>query len=557
MNLMKKTLGNNRLETTQQAALEYEIYSYNEVVHYHAHHFLGAFWNPDTQETIFRFFDPYAEAVSLVGDFNSWNPKSHPLTKIHPSGYWQTRVKGLEPGSAYQFGIFHSLSTQVEYINDPYALGVSFISRLASSVENRKSYNWQDIEWIKARENQDLAQKPISIYSCDLREISEFTTYQELAKHLAKLASDEGFTHIELKNFIEKISDLTNQITEHQLFVPYLGLGRVEDFKCLIDFLHQQNIGVVLQLPYFQIIDDTLDFEQVQFRNRLFSNAIYWLEEFHADAFSLEGFLEVSYNEPNADILFEFVKTLNEKINSRSSGVFTFCKTNSVLPEISMPTFKDGFGFNMKANYLFNKSLFKIFHSLHNEPEDILACSFNAFAQNHILFSDPELIASGPDDLKLMIMMMMCFPGKKLFSEAYLKKASLVLGASELKKLMTKLNSLYKGYLALHEGDFRSTTFEWQDYSSSCFSFLRWSRDYQQSALVIINSSPKDIKAACFGVPQHGLYLEIFNSRSDFTAPKTHSSEGLYTLKEESQNRPNSLVMDIPAKTGLIYWRGA
>jgi 1,4-alpha-glucan branching enzyme len=553
---MKKTLVNNRLETSQQAALEYEIYSYNEVVHYHAHHFLGAFWNPDTQETVFRFFDPYVEAVSLVGDFNSWNPKSHPLTKIHPLGYWQTRIKGLGPGSPYQFGLYHSLSTQVEYTNDPYAIAISLEARLASCVENRKNYNWQDSEWISSRESQDLAQKPISVYSCDLREMLEFKTYQELAKHLAKLASEEGFTHIELNNFIEKINDLTSHTTEHQLFVPYLGLGQVEDFKCLIDYLHRSNIGVILDLPYFQIIDDTLDFEQVQFRNRLFSNAIYWLEEFHADAFSLEGFSELSYNDNNAEILYEFIRTLNEKINSRSSGVFTFCKTNSVLPEISIPTFKDGFGFNMKANFLFNKSLFKIFHSLHCEPEDILACSFNAFAQNHILFSDPDLVASGPDDLKLMMMMMMCFPGKKLFSDAYLKKASLVLGASELKKLMTKLNSIYKSYPALYEGDFRSTTFEWQEYSSNCFSFLRWSGNYDQCALVVINSSAKDLKATRIGVPKHGLYLEVFNSRSDFNAPKSHTSEGLYTIKEEAQNRPNSLIMDIPAKSGLVFWHG-
>jgi 1,4-alpha-glucan branching enzyme len=554
---MKKALLNNRIDTSVQAALEYEIYSYNEVVHYHAHHFLGSFWNPETQETIFRFFDPFVEAISLVGDFNNWNPKSHPLTQIHASGYWQIIIKGLEPGSAYQFGLFHNISNQVQYINDPYAIGVNLNLRLASSVENRKNYSWQDSQWINARENQDLSQKPISVYSCDITAISDFKTYQELAKHLANLAVSEGFTHIELNNFVEKINDLTNETIEHQLFVPYLGLGRVEDFKCLIDYLHQQNIGVILALPYFEIIDNTLDFEQVQFRNKLFSNAIYWLEEFHADAFSLEGFLEVSYNDANADVLFEFLKTLNEKINGRSSGVFTFCKTNSVLPEISMPTFKNGLGFNMKANYLFNKSMFKIFHSLHTEPEDILACSFNAFAQNHILFSDPDLIASGPDDLKLMIALLMSFPGKKLFTEHYLKKASLVLGQQTLKQLLDKLNSIYKSYPALHEGDFRSTTFEWQDYSSNCFSFLRWSRNYQELALVVINSSAKDIHSACIGVPKPGLYLEIFNSKSDLTSPKTHSSEGLYSSNVESQNRPYSLVMDIPAKTGLIYWRGA
>jgi 1,4-alpha-glucan branching enzyme len=142
-------------------------------------------------------------------------------------------------------------------------------------------------------------------------------------------------------------------------------------------------------------------------------------------------------------------------------------------------------------------------------------------------------------------------------TEHYLKKASLVLGQQTLKQLLGKLNSIYKSYPALHEGDFRSTTFEWQDYSSNCFSFLRWSRNYQELALVVINSSAKDIHSACIGVPKPGLYLEIFNSKSDFTTTKTHSSEGLYSSNVESQNRPYSLVMDIPAKTGLIYWRGA
>jgi 1,4-alpha-glucan branching enzyme len=550
--MAKNILTNNRLDFASQAALEYEIYSYNEVVHYHAHHFLGAFWNSETQETIFRFFDPDVQAVSLVGSFNNWNPKSHPMTKIHPSGYWQIKLRNIEIGSAYQFALFNQLNSSIEYLNDPYALGVILADRVASSVENRRNYIWQDADWIKSRESQDLSQKPISVYSCDIVESSDFKTYQELAKHLTEIAHSQGFTHIELKNFIEKVNDLTSQLIDYQLFVPYLGLGRREDFKCLVDYLHQQGIGVILSLPFFEIIDSSIDFQQTQFRNRLFSSSIYWLEEFHADGFSFDGFSEVNYNEPNAEVLFEFIRTLNEKINNRSNGVFTFCKTNSVLPEISMPTFKDGFGFNMKANFLFNNSLFKIFHTLHTEPEDILASSFNAFAQNHILFSDPDLIASGPDDLKLMLMMMMCFPGKKLITEKYIKKASLVLGQNNFKKLLAKLNSIYKTCSALHEGDFRNTTFEWQDYSTNCFSFLRWSHSYQETALIIINSSAKDLTAQPIGVPKQGLYLELFNSKSDLSAQHLHSSQGLYTIKQETNNRPCSLVMDVPAKSGLI-----
>lgn len=547
--MIKLGLNSNKQAESANAALEYEIYSYNEVVHYHAHHFLGAFLT--NSDVVFRYYNPNVEAVSVVGCFNNWNPKTNPMNKVHGSGYWELKLKGVQQGASYQYALFDGIDRN--YVNDPYSLSVSVNDRVSSMVELRSTYVWNDQIWIQEREQQDLATRPISILSCDFAEIHEPKTYQELAKYLATKAQKLGFTHIEFRNFVEKITDCLTGSVDYQLFVPCLSLGQGDDFKCLVDYLHQQKIGVIFDVPFFEIIEAGPVLESNQEKNRLLSNAIYWLEEYHADGFSFEGFTGLSYNDHGAELLAEFVRTLNESLNSRSRGIFTICKTNSVLPEMSLPTYKGGYGFNMKANFLFNKALFKIFHTLHYEAEDVLATSFNAFAQNHILFGDQQLIGSGPDDLKSLLIMLMTFPGKKLLDEKFIRKASLVLGPAEAENLLAKLNSIYSTNPALYESDFRNTTFEWLDYSSDYFAFLRWSRDYKDVVLVVINTSAKHFPTLTLGVPYQGLYLELLNSQSNLSEVHDYSSEGLYSNKEEANNRPHSLTLDLPAKSALVF----
>lgn len=557
--------------TNAQLVSEYDFYSYTQSVHYHGHNFLGAQHKEikGQEGILFALWAPKAKAVSLVGDFNNWRVNANPMNKIYNDGLWALWLPKLQNNFAYQFAIHEE--NGLRYINDPYAKQIKFSDsgniyvpkalkdkvsmpeRLAS-IFNKQEYNWSDSEWIKRREESDLATKGISILNVDIK--SYFQSYQSIAKDLVSKVKASGFTHVLLDSVLDEISDLTDSISfirkEYQYFAPSHSYGNPEDFKCFVDYLHANGIGVILNLPF---LEQNIDLKQTNI-NQLLSSAVFWLEEFHIDAFKFKV---------RESIPFEFVKTLNEVIHARSRGVFTIIDSNMPLPNITKPTFLGGLGFNMHI------SKFNL------EETELSLNSLNAFAENQII--SIESLPQNINTAKILLALLFSFPGKKLIgmdllskiiSGQYLNSDRLresfyacpcqyllrELGQAncDLEQYIKDLNELYIEHQALSETDFRDTCFEWVNYSGSQLSFLRWSRDYSENILVLINLSKKNIYAHKVGVAQPGLYLELFNSDNlKYGGSDISNAEGLYTVHQESDSREHSLITDLAARSVLIY----
>lgn len=571
---------------------EYDIYSYTESLHYHAYKFLGAVRRTQKkQEGIhFSLWANKVKAVSVVGNFNNWRINANPLSKISDAGFWSGFIPNLRRQIEYQFALQYE-DGRVEYINDPYAKQIrfstgldpyqaveskpkeGFVSRLAS-VYLEDDYQWSDKDWIKQREKNELSVNAISIYKYDLT--NKITNYQILAKEIVTEMKAKGFTHLLLTSVIDLVDDLSFS-KDYQYFATNHVLGNPEDFKCFVNHLHENNMGLVLDLPLFQQL---VDFSKKTTTNLLISSAIFWLEEFHIDGFYFSTLQNAHKKLLNhkATSLIEFMKSLTETIYSRSKGVFTIIEDDSNMPNLTKPTYLGGFGFNMNLNTSFEKDLGDYFIN----PDDLTKLHLNssyAFAENQMLnFIDPRLEALDLNTIKLILAYSYTFPGKKLISSELLENLQrgfdlentmmeeyfctsprkfLGLDSTEfnLAQYIADLNTVYAKNEALSGTDFKDSCFEWLNYGEDgLVSFLRWSRDYRELVLFIMNLHSKEIKGHCLGVPQPGLYLELFNSDAEkYAGLANGNDDGVYSSDKPCDNRPYCIRIDLPPRSALIF----
>lgn len=602
---MLNLINNKNKKSQVQLVSEYDFYSFTESVHYHAHKLLGVTEKIINRERgiLFTLWAPRAKAVSVVGDFNNWRINANPMQRATTKqdnatkgyinavgdGLWTLWLVNLKPDLAYQFAI-HLDDTKIEYINDPFAKQLQFVSsgnvyfsqpkRLAS-IFNYSEYSWSDQDWIKRREADELSIKPISILDFDFSsKQTSLETYQGLAKSIVKQAQDGSFTHVSFSSLIEEIIDLTdsinNIIKDYYYFAAKSIHGDPQDLKCLVDYLHANNIGIVLELPFF---DKRIDYNRKTSTNILLSSAIYWLEEFHIDGLKFttranDASKVISYK--NDDVI-DFIKVLNESIHSRSKGVITIVDDDSGMPGISKPTYLAGLGFNMSISNSFISSLNSF---VEQDSIDTLSSSYS-FAENQILnFKDPTLSKLDINSLKIFFAYFFTYPGKKIINaelldniiflaqtpnnfleEFFFSSPCKFLGldltndAIDLISYIRDLNDMYAEEEALSGTDFKDTCFEWVDYANQdLISYLRWSRDYKDVILVVINLSNKNINHCSIGVPKPGLYLQIFNSDAiQYCGSGYGNDDGLYSSHIQAHNRPYSLVMDIAARSIAMF----
>ena len=592
---------NKNKKSQVQLVSEYDFYSFTESVHYHTHKFLGVQEKIINRERgiLFTLWAPRAKAVSVVGDFNNWRINANPMqrasaksehtTKIHlnsmAEGLWTLWLTNLKPDFAYQFAL-HLDDTRTEYLNDPFAKQLQFIqakshqpTRLAS-IFNTTEYQWSDQEWTMNREADELSVKPISILSFDLAvNVTSPKTYQALARDLVEQSLNAGFTHVLLGSLIEEIIDLTDSVNhiskDYYYFAAKSIFGDPEDLKCLINYLHAHGIGVILELPFF---DQRVDYNRKTITNVLISSAIYWLEEFHVDGFKFTTLAAKSnqvINHKN-DALLDFIQVLNESVHARSKGVITIVDDDSGMPGISKPTYLGGLGFNMSIAHNFVTSL-DLF--VRQGCIDTLASSYS-FSENQIIsLSGSNLSKLDLNSWKICLAYFFTFPGKKLIQsellnsviaqidkphrfleEYFFSSTCKFLGLDwardefDVLAYIRDLNELYSDE-ALSGTDFKDTCFEWVDYGNNdLISYLRWSRDYQDVILVVINLTARNISNCSIGIPRAGLYLQVFNSDAiQYSGSGYGNDHGLYSSQTKVQDRPYSLAMSIAARSVAVF----
>jgi 1,4-alpha-glucan branching enzyme len=349
--------------------------------------------------TSFAVWAPNAKAVSVVGDFNSWDGRLHQMRSLGSTGIWELFLPDVGEGCNYKYEIL-TQDGEIRLKADPYAFAAEMPPKTASVV-HRSEYEWQDNDWCKHRGDSVPLDRPVSIYEVHLGswrlnplEDNRSLNYLELADELAAYAKDMGFTHIELLPVMHHpfSGSWGYQVTGY--FAPTPRFGSPDDFKKFVDALHQRDIGVILDwVPAHFPRDEfalarfdgthlyehadprrgahpdwgtlVFNFGRNEVRNFLLSNALYWLHEYHADGLRVDAvasmlYLDYSREEgewiPNEfggreDLdAVSFLQQMNEMVHSRQPGVISAAEESTAWPGVSRPVYVGGLGFGFKWN---------------------------------------------------------------------------------------------------------------------------------------------------------------------------------------------------------------
>ncbi len=388
------------LRTEASLLTDQDLHLFNEGTHYRIYNKLGAHLTTVRGQagTYFAVWAPNASKVSVAGSFNSWDPKSHPLQARGSSGIWEGFVPGADKGTLYKFHIVSHNQGHVGDKADPFGILHEEPPRTASVVWDLE-YKWDDREWMETRAKRDSLQAPISVYEVHLgswmrvpEEDDRPLTYRETALRLADYVKRMNFTHVELMPIMEHpfYGSWGYQTTGY--FAPTSRYGTPQDFMYLVDYLHQQGIGVILDwvpshfptdahgLAYF---DGTHLFEHAdtrkgfhpdwktlifnygrnEVRSFLLASGLFWLDKYHIDGLRVDAvasMLYLDYSRKQGEWIpnkyggrenleaIDFLRQFNTEAFKEYPGIQTIAEESTAWPMVSRPTYVGGLGFGMK-----------------------------------------------------------------------------------------------------------------------------------------------------------------------------------------------------------------
>ena len=423
----------------------------------------------------FAVWAPRAKAVRVVGDFNSWDGRVHPMRLIGSSGVWELFVPDVGPGAVYKYEI-RGADDVVRTKADPMARRTECPPNTGSVVDET-THAWSDEDWMRRRAGTDPHTGPMSVYEVHLGSWRQGMTYRDLAEHLVNYVSDLGFTHVEFLPVMEHPYGPSwgYQVTGY--YAPTARFGTPDDFRYLVDTLHQHGIGVLLDwVPGHFPRDDfalarfdglalyehpdprrgdqpdwgthIFDFGRLEVRNFLVANALYWLEEFHIDGLRVDAVASMLYLDysrrdgewiPNVHGGREHLEAIgllqeaNATAYKREPGIVTVAEESTSWPGVTKATSSGGLGFGLKWNMGWMNDTLRY---LHEEPvhrqyhHNLLTFSLMyAFSENFVLpISHDEVVhgkgsllgkipGSRPDQLatlRAFLAYMWSHPGKQL-----------------------------------------------------------------------------------------------------------------------------------------------
>lgn len=459
-----------------------DLYLFGKGVHYELYRVLGG--KPATHQGIqgvkFAVWAPAAKRVSVVGDFNYWDGRANPMRSMGSSGVWELFVPGLTEGAKYKFEI-KTQSGQIRVKADPYAFSSELRPATASIVFDVERFQWQDQQWIEKRRKSNAKSSPLNIYevhlgSWKLRE-GHFLNYREIGIELVKYCQSMGFTHVELLPIQEHPLDESWGYQVSGFYAITSRFGTPEDFQWMVNYLHTNNIGILLDwVPgHFPTDDFSLsrfdgtalyehvdpkqgwhphwsthifNFGRHEVTNFLIANALFWFEVMHIDGLRVDAVASMLYldygrkagewipnkygSNENLEAI-EFLKHLNSVVHQRCPGILTIAEESTSFSKVSYPVDEGGLGFDMKWNmgwmndtlrYFSKDMLYRHYH--HNDLTFGLLYAFSekfisVFSHDEVVHGKRSLIDKMPGDiwqkfanLRLLYSYMICQPGKKL-----------------------------------------------------------------------------------------------------------------------------------------------
>jgi 1,4-alpha-glucan branching enzyme len=382
---------------------DYDLYLFGEGTHYRPYEKLGAHIREvgGFSGVHFAVWAPNARVVSVVGNFNHWDSRVHPMRK-HPSqGIWEIFIPGLVEGEAYKYEVKSPFNDYVAEKADPMGFYAELRPRTASLVADIEHYTWNDQEWLQNRAQHNSLRAPISIYEVHLgswKKVPEDgnrpLTYRELAHDLVDYVKYMGFTHIELLPISEHPLDASWGYQTVGYYAVTSRYGTPKDFMYFVDLCHQNGIGVFLDwvpahfpkdiqgLNYFdgthlyEHADPRLgehpdwgtlvfNFGRTEVRTCLLSSALFWLDQYHIDGLRVDAvasMLYLDFSRPEGAWIpnkyggrenleaIDFLKRFNELVHMEHPDILTMAEDSTAWPMVTRPTFLGGLGFDLKWN---------------------------------------------------------------------------------------------------------------------------------------------------------------------------------------------------------------
>lgn len=555
--------------------------------------------------TYFAVWAPNVVRVSVVGDFNNWDGRTLMMHKMPMSGIYELFVPGVGAGDIYKYEI-KTKDGEILLKADPYAAQAQQPPCTASVVADVDSFQWKDEDWMSSRSRFADKKQPVSIYETSLGQWSS-------AEELVDFLTETGYTHVELLPVMEYLDEETNGYSTSAYFAVTSRFGEPEDFRALVDTLHQAGIGVILdwtpaQFPRYEggleRFDGTPLYEQPDENSKvhpfwgtllynyaspmvkdfLISNACYWLEVYHADGLRMDdvdAMLYLDYGRNSGEWMpnlygtnenlhaVEFLKHLNSIVKKRNPGVMLIAQEDGLWPELTGSVENDHIGFDYKWSGGWTKDFLDYLgetpQERKNSHDKLTLSMLYAYCEHFVLtlgrrdvgtsfeeFMDriPGEEAQKFAQIREAYTYMMLHPGCKMMSPEP--------GMPEgLKACIHDLNEIYKANPALYTSDNEYDGFEWiqlMKYEENVISFLRKDTETGETLLAVCNFSDKDYEAYRSGVPFYGKYKEIFNSDD-----KKYGGAGVKnprmktSRKEECDERENSLTFRLPAFCAVIF----
>lgn len=587
--------------------------------------------------TYFAVWAPNARSVNVIGDFNGWNHENHPLNpRWDGSGIWEGWIPNIGNGEIFKYRMVSNNNGIIMEKGDPFALRWEESPKTSSIVWDTW-YEWQDKDWMKNRRENNSLDSPFSVYEVHLgswkrdpNEPERKLNYREIADSLVPYLKETGFTHVEFMPVMQHPYEPSwgYQITGY--FAVSSRQGTPQDFMYLVEQLHIAGIGVILDWVPSHFPNDAnglfrfdgtalyehedprqgyhpdwksyiFNYGRFEVRSFLISNALFWLDRFHADGLRVDAVASMLYRDysrkegqwvpnifggrENLEVISLF-KELNEEIYKSYPDVQTIAEESTAFPGVSRPVYTGGLGFGMKwmmgwmndtLKYFARDPMFRRWHQ-----NDLTFSMVYAFSENfmmplshdEVVYGKGSLIMKMPGDtwqkfanLRLMFSYMFTHPGSKLvfmggefgqIREWNFQQSldwHLLQNDSHkgLKNLMSDLNNLYRTVPALHKNQFNSDCFKWIDGSDTTNCVVSYLRKYEDSTVIIVlNLTPNPQNDYRIGVPEDKGYKELFNSDSTQYSGSGVGNESIFTEKNKSHGYEQSVQLSLPPLGAVI-----
>ncbi|HRD60671.1 MAG TPA: 1,4-alpha-glucan branching protein GlgB [Nocardioides sp.] len=587
------------------------------------HHYDAPLGDP-VVGTSFAVWAPSARAVRVKADFNRWDGREHPMRQLGSSGVWELFVPEVGSGNAYKYAVLGA-DGQWREKADPMASWAEVPADTASKVFE-SSYEWSDAAWMDARPAKQHVREPMSIYEVHLASWRRGKTWEQLADELPGYVADLGFTHVELMPVMQHPFGGSWGYHVTSYFAPDSRFGDPDGFRLLVDRLHQADVGVILDwVPGHFATDEwalarfdgtplyedpnpqrgwhkewgshIFNFGRHEVRNFLYANALYWLEEFHADGLRVDGvasmlYLDYSREEgewtpnqyggrENLEAV-QFLQEMNATVYKRTPGVTTIAEESTSWPQVTGPTSSGGLGFGFKWNmgwmhdslgYVQHDPVHRAYH--HGEMTFSLVYAWSEnyvlpISHDEVVHGKGSLLRKMPGDrwrqlanLRAFLGFMWAHPGKQLlFMGCEIGQESEWAEARELDwwlldhpehlgvhSLVRDLNTTYADSPAMWQLDDDPAGFQWidaNDAGRNVFSFIRRGGD-APDLVCVSNFAAIPHENYRLGLPSVGAWDEVVNTDAEsYTGSGVGNLGGITGVEGDHLGQPAYADIVVP-----------